>query len=219
MNERSSNEKSVSILSSEEIIKKLRESYNLFAEDFANTRKDKEWREVIEYLKSLPVEGMVLDAGCGYNRYGKYLKAKHVCMDFSKNLIKISMKDHPWSMYVIGDITYLPFKNNSFEYSICIATIHHLPSKELRDKALKELIRVSKKGVFLSVWYRYQEKFKNISKDVNVMWRKKYFRYYHLYDFGEMIENVRSIMASYLYKEIFIFIDYFKRNIYVEIIK
>jgi len=204
------------VSSPEDIIRKLKVSYDKFAEDFANTRKDKEWKEVIEYLKSLPSNITLLDAGCGYNRYGKYINGTHVCMDFSKNLIKISMADYQQSIYVVGNIIDLPFKDASFEYSICIATVHHLPSKTLRKRAINELIRVSRKAIFLSVWYKHQKKFENLPKDVDVMWRKKYFRYYHLYDFKEIVEDIIKGMH---YKEIFSFVDYHKRNIYVEIVK
>ena len=45
---------------------------------------------------------------------------------------------------IIADCTNLPFNDNSFEYIICIAVIHHLSTYKRKLKALKEIQRLLK---------------------------------------------------------------------------
>ncbi len=198
-------------MNKEDILKKLREAYDSFSEEFSQTRKGKIWPEVVSFLEIS--KGTILDLGCGYNKYGEYAKGIHICFDFSKNLIKLSRLDISESFYVVGDITASPFKDKSADYVICIATLHHIPGREKRRRVLKELIRLAKKGVLISVWYYYQKRFIGKKKDLDVGWRGKYFRYYHLYDFKELVEDSLDIDADWLLA----FIDYNKRNIYLEI--
>lgn len=48
-----------------------------------------------------------------------------------------------------GDVTNLPFDDQSFLTVVCFTMLHHIPSPELQDKGLSEIFRVLKKdGVF-----------------------------------------------------------------------
>ena len=64
--------------------------------------------------------------------------------DFSESLVNIC-KDKGLNV-ILGDILNIPFKNDQFDYTICIAVIHHLSENEKRKKAIEELIRVTKKN-------------------------------------------------------------------------
>lgn len=50
----------------------------------------------------------------------------------------------------VGGILKLPFKNNQFEIISCLALMEHIEARKT-SKALKELLRVSKKYVLLQV--------------------------------------------------------------------
>lgn len=50
----------------------------------------------------------------------------------------------------VGDIEQLPFGDKSFEYTFCFECIEHIPNPV---QALKELRRVTKKRIFLSIPY------------------------------------------------------------------
>jgi arsenite methyltransferase len=45
-----------------------------------------------------------------------------------------------------GDITKLPFPDSAFDAVISMTVIHNIPSRELRDQALREFVRVLKPG-------------------------------------------------------------------------
>ncbi|HEY4264850.1 MAG TPA: class I SAM-dependent methyltransferase [Micropepsaceae bacterium] len=45
-----------------------------------------------------------------------------------------------------GDITRLPFPDASFDAVISMIVIHNIPSRQVRDEALRELVRVLKPG-------------------------------------------------------------------------
>ena len=51
-----------------------------------------------------------------------------------------------------GDITQLPFADASFDAVVSMTVIHNIPSREGRDQALRELVRVLKPGGRLAVF-------------------------------------------------------------------
>ncbi len=173
------------------VLKDLKRTYNSIAEDFSSTRQ-KIWSE----LATLDLEkyNSVLEVGCGNSRNLKYLKEKGVRflvgLDFAKSFFKHRLTG---IHYVIGNALYLPFKNESFEVVMAIALLHHLPSKEMRLKMLKEMMRVSKNLVVLSVWYRYSKLRKTTKKEEDIRWRGKYSRYYYFYDYEEFCEDLTTL--------------------------
>lgn len=95
----------------------------------------------------------VLDVGCGEGFVLMRLRKSDigkdlVGVDYSKTAIDIGKKLHPSLNLKQGDIYKLPFKDNTFDLVICCEVLEHLEDPE---KALKELTRVSKKHVILSV--------------------------------------------------------------------
>jgi len=98
--------------------------------------------------RHLKTEGrFLLDAGSGPVQYPEYLEYSRnykyrVCADISINALLEARKridDH--GLYVVADIANLPFKHNSFESTVSLHTIHHLPEEE-HLQAYKELYRV-----------------------------------------------------------------------------
>jgi arsenite methyltransferase len=51
-----------------------------------------------------------------------------------------------------GDITRLPFPDASFDAVISMTVIHNIPSRDRRDQALRELIRVLKPGGRIAIF-------------------------------------------------------------------
>ncbi len=67
--------------------------------------------------------------------------------------------------FEVGDILNLPFKDNEFDAALCVAVLHHIPSKELRKKAMSEMARVLRPNgiLVMSNWNFWQDKYrKNI---------------------------------------------------------
>ncbi|MCS7134969.1 MAG: class I SAM-dependent methyltransferase [Candidatus Aenigmarchaeota archaeon] len=162
--------------------------------------------------KSIPfnkINGFVLDVGCGNARNIIPLAKKGlkcVGIDFAKNMIKNALnlckKNNVKVDFVIADMLYLPFKNKTFDTCLCIATLHHLDSRLKRILALKEMKRVCKNEIYITVWYRWQlfhlvnllKNFRHFG-DVYVEWKRKdkiLKRYYHLYTKAELEKDLKK---------------------------
>ena len=126
--------------------------YNKIAKEFSNTRY-RPWTCVEKFLNSVEVGSIIGDIGCGN---GKNMLYKKDCLnygcDFSNQLVNICVKKNLNVIY--GDVLNIPYRTESFDYTICIAVIHHLSTVEKRVKAIKELQRVTKKGgkILILVW-------------------------------------------------------------------
>lgn len=113
-------------------------------ENFYNT--------VIKILKPLEIKS-VLDVGCGegitLDRFKKEGIGKElVGIDYSNDALKIGKKIYPGLNLKKGDIYKIQEKDNSYDLVMATEVLEHLKDPE---KALGELIRVSKKYVLLSV--------------------------------------------------------------------
>lgn len=117
-------------------------------------------KTVIDAVRSLAVAS-ILDVGCGegftLNRLqkegiGKTLEG----VDAVDEALKIGRKLYPKLTLKKGNIYDLQYKASSFDLVLCTEVLEHMDKPE---KALQELIRVSKKYVLLTVpnepWFTY----------------------------------------------------------------
>jgi ubiquinone/menaquinone biosynthesis C-methylase UbiE len=153
------------------LLNKTQRDYNIIAKQFANTRELIR-QDIKELVKLVKPRDRILDSGCGSGRLYQALKNKpvdYVGIDISEELIKIAQQKNPGGKFLVTDSLSLPFENNFFNKVFSIAVLHHLPSKELRLKYLKEAYRVLKPGglLVLRVWNLFRAKkggWKNILK-------------------------------------------------------
>jgi len=165
--------------------------------------------EVINFSKIIN-KGPVLDLGCGNCRNSlPFLERKIDCvgLDFSKGMIreakKFLKKRNFNENLIIGNLDNLPFKKGSFLLVICIRTLHHLETRELRIKAAEEMKRIGIK-ILMSEWKRWQQRFvwqliksffSGHFADVYVDWNyhgKIYKRFYHLYTKEELEDDLKK---------------------------
>ena len=145
---------------------------------------------------------LVGDIGCG-NGKNMYLSRKDIKfkgMDFSTEFVKICKLKN---LDVIeGNILNIPFESDYFDNCICIAVIHHLSERIDRIKAIEELLRITKIGgkILIYVWAFSQPenaRRKFNTHDEMVPYKKIngeiYYRYYHLYDQGELENDINKI--------------------------
>ena len=177
------------------------ELYNHIADDFDNTRH-KMWKCIENFINSLNSDCLVGDIGCG-NGKNMYLSRKDIKfkgMDFSTEFVKICKLKN---LDVIeGNILNIPFESDYFDNCICIAVIHHLSERIDRIKAIEELLRITKIGgkILIYVWAFSQPenaRRKFNTHDEMVPYKKIngeiYYRYYHLYDQGELENDINKI--------------------------
>ena len=60
---------------------------------------------------------------------------------------------------VEGDVLNIQYNPNNFDYTMCIAVLHHLSTECKRKQAINELIRITKPGckILILVWALEQE--------------------------------------------------------------
>ena len=92
----------------------------------------------------------LLDAGCGtgwFSRRAVELGAVVTSLDVGENLLN-EVKKKCETTRVVGDVTALKFKDNSFDIIVSSDVIEHTPDPKL---AIKEMARVLKKGGVLAL--------------------------------------------------------------------
>ncbi len=140
----------------EYLLKKIKEDYDLVAENFSRTRAEP-WEE-LKFLREYVTAGeKILDLGCGNGRFYEVLKGSAVGyfgVDNSKRLIEIAREKYPKVNFQTADALKLPFPNNYFDKVYSVAVLHHIPSEEFRLQFLREAKRVLKQEglLILTVW-------------------------------------------------------------------
>lgn len=189
-------------------IEHVKNVYDQISPHFDITRKSV-WPDVEQFVKTFPSNSYVLDAGCGNGKNMCKDDCYFIAGDFCQNFLEMVQKKKNEVIQI--NVKTLPFRNNTFDHVICVAVIHHIKDKLDQIKAIKELIRVTKrKGtILITVWevhgeykkgdnyvdWNLQKKYnKDASKDVVLK------RYYYMYDDNELykdiFKNINNIMIE-----------------------
>ncbi len=104
----------------------------------------------------------ILDVGSGGN--DRYNFRPYPLADV---YVDLNPPKHPIPNFYVADIRNLPFKSNSFDLVVCRHVLEHVPNF---IKALLELIRVSRKTIYIVVPHRY---YRPQDPDHKHFWRKK----------------------------------------------
>ncbi|MEJ2277590.1 MAG: class I SAM-dependent methyltransferase [Candidatus Lokiarchaeota archaeon] len=184
------------------------EKYNGIAQDYHNKRKNP-WKDLEHFLDSLKefnslINGINLDLGCANGRNFKLFKNKinklvgldnsTKFMEISKNRVREFNKLTRRNIdLIVADMRFIPFRNNSFSNIFSIAAIHHIKSKEVRDKIISNIKSILKpEGLFLlTLWRRWQKRFRKyfLIEFIKEKFNKKYNRAQKelgLYEFGDI---------------------------------
>jgi len=115
------------------------------------------WSKTVIDFKAhwnLNKDNSILDVGCGkgfmiydFVRLIPNITIKGI--DISEYAIKNS-KSEVSNLLKVASADKLPFENDSFDFVISINTVHNLSLSDCK-KAIKEIVRVSKKGSFITV--------------------------------------------------------------------
>ncbi len=110
----------------------------------------------------LPASGTyLLDAGSGAIPHPVYLEyhanyARRICVDFSiEALREAQRKLGDRGIYVLGDVTNLPFRDDAIDAAISNHVFYHVPADEQAD-AFRELWRVIRPGGRAVVVYAWK---------------------------------------------------------------
>ena len=187
----------------------VQDVYDRIADEFSDTRY-RPWVCVEDFLDSIPDNAKVADIGCGNGKAMLY--KKNVLWDGcdnSKNLVKIC--EGRGLNVRTGDILDIPFQDNTYDYTICIAVIHHLSTQEKRLKAVSELVRITKKGgqIFILVWsmeqppdsrrkFTEQENYIDFCNKYQEVLGKRYYYIFQNQELESLLpDNVKIIKSLY----------------------
>lgn len=95
----------------------------------------------------MPQQGTILDAGCGLARFVRYLSQKGfkvVGIEWNRETVSMVNTLAPDLDVRWGDISQLPFKDNSMAGVISLGVVEHFA--EGPEKPLEEMLRVLKPG-------------------------------------------------------------------------
>lgn len=110
-----------------------------------------EMRRIEATVKMIPSDvNSVLDVGCGDGRLLRELpnRLMAVGVDYAMNSLRRSVKN---GIHASAD--RLPFADASFDLVLCCEMLEHLPD-EMFQKTLRELERVARKHILISVPYK-----------------------------------------------------------------
>ena len=173
----------------------VRDTYDRIADHFSATR-EYAWPETESFCTDR--SGSVgLDLGCGNGRHAELLADgtdRVLAVDVSRGLLaqareRVAGTDVRTAVRLVqGDAASLPVRAGVVDLAVYVATLHHLPSRELRVASLDELARVLAPGgrALVSAWSTTHDRFDaEDGFDTTVDWTlpdgERVPRFYHIY--------------------------------------
>jgi cytidyltransferase-like protein len=173
--------------------------YNLNGYDDTTFKPEISYNQIINLLK-LPENSKILEIGCGAGLLSKLFceKYNYFGIDYSSTLIEKNIKIVKKGKVYNCEAKDLPFKDKYFDYTFSVGVFEYFPSKEYMKDVLKEIERVTKKGICIL----------NIRNKTHLIKKKKHIfqgtfthQIYNHEDFKELNYNI--IDANYELDNIF----------------
>lgn len=167
---------------------------------------------LLNYLNRLQIsidplikKKVILDIGCGsyQRRYNPHLAKFRVGIDPSVKALQVGQQLYPDSFHLVASADKLPFKNNSFDVTLLLFTLHHLNNKQWNN-AFKEAQRVSREAIII---------FDHISNE-SIVPRNLQKIYWKIFDGGETYPNTlewKQALRDFKVKKYFRFGSLFKQ--------
>jgi SAM-dependent methyltransferase len=155
------------------LLSKGRDDYNKIAQYFSETRFHL-WSDFKDFGRYFKEGDTVLDAGCGNGRLSEIfekIKVHYIGIDSSEKLIAAARVKYPDLKFAAADILDLSYPASQFDVIFLIAVLQHVPSYELRLKAMQNLHRVLKPGGYLLMtnWNLWQKAFSGLRLKYNLL--------------------------------------------------
>ena len=142
--------------------KLARELYDKTSDIYNNRYHSIQFEKYSFALKDVQLSGKILDLGSGTGLLSKFLKKKLISIDISKKmLIKSNSKN------VQGDMSELPFKDNSFDTILSFSALMNSNSPK---KTINEVHRILKpKGIFVVTYLKNFDFTKDLQRKFKII--------------------------------------------------
>lgn len=112
--------------------REIRDAYDAIAAEYTADRAESppELEAVADVLEGLPAGGRVLDAGCGAGdpvTAALADRVETVGLDFSGGQLALAAERAPAAALVCGEMTRLPFADDSFDAVFSVYAVVHVP--------------------------------------------------------------------------------------------
>ena len=101
----------------------------------------------------------------------------------------------------VNDVRYIQYENNSFDYILCIAVLHHLKTETERVEALQQLLRILKPGgkLLITMWAYESDTYSKKRKFTpgnNIVMFNNNPRYYYVHNKSSFHNYCTSISTT-----------------------
>jgi 2-polyprenyl-3-methyl-5-hydroxy-6-metoxy-1,4-benzoquinol methylase len=113
----------------------VKQGYNAIANRYLaeRTRDSEDVRLLDDFIERLPINGKVLDAGCGAGIPISQMLSEHfdvTGVDFSETQVELAKQHVPRANFICRDMTKLDFPENTFDGICSYYAIIHIPREE-----------------------------------------------------------------------------------------
>jgi ubiquinone/menaquinone biosynthesis C-methylase UbiE len=155
------------------------------------------------FTELLPLQGRVLDAGCGYGRELKYFTDHGFDtygIDLSDEMLRLARRRAPQARISMGSVSRLDFDDSFFDGVWCRGVLHHLPRTDIIP-ALMEFRRVLKASGVVFAHLREGEGEVTIQEDLS-SGSDRTFTQVSQEELEEMLQRAGfSVVNSYRYND------------------
>ncbi len=181
----------------------VHDTYQKIAQHFSNTRAYL-WKSVKEFLNRVETNSIILEVGCGN---GKNLNYRTDCINMGCDLCQkfCDITTNKGAETTVANNLYLPYRDESVDYVLSIAVVHHLSSYQRRMKSLRELVRILRPGgkLLIQVWAMKQpdDSRRKFTKQDNLVEfqtsdkKIKEYRFYHVFRENEL-DNMFNLISG-----------------------
>lgn len=172
----------------------VKEQYSIIASDFSKTRY-KKWNCVNNFLSNVIKSDSILELGCGNGKNIYDIKEQSIGVDICPEFCKICRDKG--IIVIESNVLDIDFPEESFDYILCIAVIHHLKEENDKLKLLNIIKKILKPyGKALITGWTTQEPTRNLVHGDNIVKFGKNERYYYIFQQYELYNLCKKIFDT-----------------------
>lgn len=172
----------------------VKEQYSIIASDFSKTRY-KKWNCVNNFLSNINKTDKILELGCGNGKNIYDIKDQSIGVDICPEFCKIC-RDKGITV-IESNVLDVDFPEESFDYILCIAVIHHIKEENDKIKLLNIINKILKtNGKALITGWTTQEPTRNLVHGDNIVKFGKNERYYYIFQQYELYNLCKQVFNN-----------------------